>query len=134
MIKGVEVYSRFLYLKLLLLFLLIFNYPGYSQLSHQGNAYTEFDIDRKHDERYFENWTSFSLSYQNWRVGVQYELHLPPVPYSLDTVGQGIYQRFIEYQNERLHTRVGNFYTIPRVVLGVLLFLPLSGHEEKMNI
>lgn len=85
---------------------------GNAQLTYLGNNYLEYSVDEKNDQRYFENWTEFSLSYQNWRAGVQYEIHLPPQPFSLDTAGQGIYQRYLEYRSGDLNMRVGNFYGI----------------------
>lgn len=101
-----------IFLFLIFLFSIIFPDAGNCQLRHLGNNYLEYSIDREHDSRYFEDWTEFSLSYQNWRLGVQYEIHLPPQPFSQDTSGQGIYQRYLEYRTGDLNVRVGNFYSI----------------------
>jgi hypothetical protein len=96
----------------LVLFILNLDISLIAQLSHQGNNYLEYSIDTKNDERYFEDWLDFSLQYKNWRAGIRYEIHLPPQPFSLDTVGQGIYQRFIEYSYKNFFSRLGNFYTM----------------------
>jgi len=96
----------------ILFLLVVLSEKGNSQLKYLGNNYLEYSVDDKTDRRFFENWTEFSLSYQNWRLGFQYEIHLPPQPFSLDTAGQGIYQRYLEYHTGDLNVRVGNFYTI----------------------
>jgi len=97
---------------LFILFLIHLDFVLLAQISHQGNNYLEYSIDTKNDERYFEDWLDFSLQYRNWRAGIRYEFHLPPQPFSLDTVGQGIYQRFIEYSYKNFTSRLGNFYTM----------------------
>ena len=66
-----EISSIKLLLPLVLLFFLL--EKGNSQLKYLGNNYLEYSVDKKTDERYFEDWTEFSLSYQNWRLGIQYE-------------------------------------------------------------
>ncbi|MFZ0390105.1 MAG: DUF6029 family protein, partial [Calditrichia bacterium] len=81
-------------------------------LEFDGNTYLEYSIDRLSDKQYFEDWTDLLLRYKNWRLGVRYEAHLPPQPYSQDTSGHGISQRFIEYHRDHLNITAGNFYTL----------------------
>ncbi len=83
-----------------------------AQLQLDGNNFLEYSQDLEIDTVYFENWTDISLSYANWRIGARYEFHLPPQPYSRDSVGQGISQRFLEYQKNSLSVTVGNFYSL----------------------
>lgn len=83
-----------------------------SQVELFGNNYLEFSVDRKQDQRYFEDWTEVYLSYQNWRIAARYEMHLPPQAFSQDSAGQGIYQRFLEYRTGNLEITAGNFYTM----------------------
>lgn len=104
--------TEFLSIVFIFLLIVVFSNRGECQLKYYGNNYLEYSVDDKHEARYFEDWTEFSLSYQNWRLGVQYEMHLPPQPFSLDTAGQGIYQRYLEYNSGDLNVRVGNFYSI----------------------
>jgi hypothetical protein len=84
----------------------------FAQFIIQGNGYLEYSRDTDLDTVYFEDWTDIDLVYKNWRLGARYEFHLPPQPYSLDTVGQGITQRFLEYRKEQLTMTVGNFYSL----------------------
>jgi hypothetical protein len=42
----------------------------------------------------------------------RYEFHLPPQPFSQDSIGQGISQRFLEYKKGDLSLIVGNSYSI----------------------
>ena len=95
-----------------LLFLLTTANISYGQIQMYGNNYLEYSFDSNIDTSYFENWTDLSLSYQNWRIGGRYEFHLPPQAFSQDTVGQGISQRFLEYQAKNLTFTVGNFYSL----------------------
>lgn len=86
--------------------------PAAAQIEFQGNNYLEYAVDRQTDNRYFENWTDAFLSSGNWRLGIRYEFHLPPQPFSQDTVGQGISQRFLEYKRGGLTVTLGNFYSL----------------------
>ena len=86
--------------------------PAGAQISFQGNNYLEYSINRKLDENFFENWTDLFMQWKNWRTGVRYEFHLPPQPFSQDTVGQGIAQRFLEYRQKEFSFTLGNFYTL----------------------
>ncbi|MBL7075063.1 hypothetical protein ISS37_07485 [candidate division KSB1 bacterium] len=85
---------------------------GLAQIELQGNNYLEYSLDRKTDEKYFEDWTDVYLKHQNWRIGLRYEFHLPPQPYSQDTIGQGVSQRFVEYHTKNLAVTIGNYYSL----------------------
>ena len=63
-------------------------------------------------ERYFENWLELYAYYRHFRVMVRWEAHRPPQIFSPDTFGQGIYQRYIEFQNNHWQITLGNFYTL----------------------
>ncbi len=108
--------SRNLWISSLFLFficLMMFSAPRvFAQIDFQGNGYLEYSHDTDLDTVYFEDWTDIYLGYKNWRIGARYEFHLPPQPYSLDTAGQGISQRFLEYRKDQLIVTVGNFYSL----------------------
>ena len=91
---------------------LVFQNSAFGQIQFYGNNFLEYSFDSEIDTSYFENWTDISLGYKNWRIGVRYEFHLPPQAYSQDSVGQGISQRFLEYQAKDLAFTVGNFYSL----------------------
>jgi hypothetical protein len=86
--------------------------PLPAQIEFSGNNYLEYSNDVKLDTVYFEDWTDISLGYKNWRIGARYEFHLPPQPYSRDSVGQGVSQRFLQYKKDRLTFTIGNFYSL----------------------
>lgn len=83
-----------------------------AQLQIQGQQHTEYSVDQQNDDRYFESWTHFVLTHENWRLGFRYEIHTPPQPFSQQTPGQGFYQRFIEYRKNNLTITAGNFYSM----------------------
>lgn len=85
---------------------------NFHQVQIQGNSYLEYASDRVTDNDYFEDWTEVYLSYKNWRVGLRYEAHLPPQPFSQDTSGHGLSQRFLEYRRGNLTVTLGNFYSL----------------------
>lgn len=85
---------------------------GLAQIQFSGNNYTQYSVDQLNRDQYFENWTEVNLNYQRWRVGFRYEMHLPAQPFSQDTSGQGIYQKFLEYRGKNLTITAGNFYTM----------------------
>jgi hypothetical protein len=116
-------------------------------LQLSGNGYLEYSIDRETEENYFENWTDIYLGYQDWRLGARHEFHLPPQPYSRDSTGQGVSQRYLEYRRENLIFTVGNFYTLFGKGLVLRLFdnrvlrwdsnldgVRLSYYHSKVNI
>ena len=94
------------------LYLVLWIFPLQAQIELSGNNYLEYSNDVDLDTVYFEDWTDLSLGYKNWRLGVRYEFHLPPQPYSQDSVGQGISQRFLEYKKDGLTFTIGNFYSL----------------------
>ncbi len=96
----------------LLLVLSLIKTDLFAQLQLQGNNFLEYSVDRETDNKYFEDWTDIYMNYQNWRLGARYEMHLPPQLYSLDTTGQGISQRFMEYRKDNLVVTLGNFYSL----------------------
>lgn len=85
---------------------------SFGQIDFFADNYLELSVDERTDQRYFENWTDFVVQYGDWRLGARYEFHLPSQSFSLDTTGQGISQRYLEYRTGDLNLRVGNFYTI----------------------
>ncbi len=96
----------------ILAFVLALAGVAFSQIKFEGNSYLEFSSDRETHREYFEDWTDIYLSRGNWRLGLRYELHLPPQLYSQDTTGQGISQRFLEYRKGNLTMTLGNFYSL----------------------
>jgi hypothetical protein len=75
-----------------------------------GTTHLEFSQDTDINERYLENWSTLLANYGAWEIALRYEMHLPPLPYSPDTVGQGIYQRRAVYRAEQWQLTAGNFY------------------------
>ncbi len=75
-----------------------------------GTTHLEFSQDTEKNENYMENWSTLLANYGAWELGLRYEMHLPPQPYSPDTSGQGIYQRRAVYRAERWQLTAGNFY------------------------
>jgi len=98
-----------------IIFILFFQLPmvdSFSQLTYQGNNYLEWSIDRENDKQYFEDWAEFFLGYKDFRAGLRFEAHEPPQPYSPDTTGYGIAQRFLEYRKSYFTATLGNYYTL----------------------
>ncbi len=83
-----------------------------AQIQWNGQQYTEYSIDRRHDQRFFESWTDVAIKYDRWRLGLRYEIHTPPQLFSQQDEGQGIYQRFLEYRNGGLTMTMGNYYAM----------------------
>ncbi len=82
------------------------------QLQIAGSQQLEYSVDKKNNDRYFENWTQALLNYQSWRIGLRYEIHTPPQPFSQQKPGQGLFQRYIEYRRDGLTVTAGNYYAI----------------------
>lgn len=101
---------RFLILSVLFFLCVAVSLPA--QINFSGNNYLEYAYDTDIDTVYFENWADISLGYKQLRLGARYEFHLPPQPYSQDSVGQGISQRFLEYKKDKLILTLGNFYSL----------------------
>ncbi len=76
------------------------------------SVYGVYSNDRQGGDSYFENWTRLDLSHERVRAGLQFEAHTPPLPYSQDTSGMGLYQRYIRYGGERFQLTLGNFYSM----------------------
>lgn len=82
------------------------------QWQFQGQQHTEYAVDRQKDSIYFESWTHFSASYDAWRIGLRYEIHDPPQPFSAQKRESRIAQSFVEYRKNGLTITAGNFYGI----------------------
>ena len=103
---------RLLYGIIFILFFQLSVVDSFSQLTYQGNNYLEWSIDRENDKQYFEDWAEFFLGYKDFRAGLRFEAHEPPQPYSPDTTGYGIAQRFLEYRKSYFTATLGNYYTL----------------------
>lgn len=81
---------------------------------HQFNfiTYNLLSVNNNTNKAYFENWTELDYSYKKFQLGLQMEAHDPPVPYSADTSGYGLYQRYVGYNGDNFQVTVGNFYTM----------------------
>jgi hypothetical protein len=91
---------------------LLFLSFAFSQIQLYGNGHLEYSLDTENDKNYFEDWTDVYLAYDKWRLGARYEFHLPPHPFSRDSIGQGLSQRFLEYRKGDLYLLIGNSYSI----------------------
>jgi len=97
--------------KLLLLLLILFS-VSFAEFRYNGNSYTILSSDNHTDDTYFENWTKLDFSYNKFRAGFQVESHNPPLSFSQDTVGYGLYQRYLNYSSNNIQITIGNFYTM----------------------
>ncbi len=91
---------------------LFFSSLLYSQVRFAGNTYNIIAADKNTEKTYFENWTDFDFIYKKFQIGLRFEAHKPPLPYSLDTTGYGISQRYLNYFSDNFQVTVGNFYTM----------------------
>lgn len=64
------------------------------------------------EERYFEQLFELQLRRGPWSAGFAYEEFNPAKPQSLMDEDEGIWQRFISYQSDRVTVRAGTFHTL----------------------
>ncbi len=93
-----------------LIFLLVLSSLLYADFQYNGNSYNIISADQHTDDTYFENWTKLDFRYKQVSAGLQVEAHKPPLPYSMDTTGYGLYQRYLKYSGDHFQITVGNFY------------------------
>ena len=82
---------------------------GQGQLN--GSWYLESGYQTDKHENYFEQGLDVNFRNGNWLVGAKFEQFDPAKPQSLMNEDQGLWHKYVSYKSEKLHVRLGSFYT-----------------------
>jgi len=77
--------------------------PGRLQLANRWVSASE----KEKSDLTLNNWLDADYRYKNWTAGLRFEIHQP---HNAAVYNDNLTQRYLEYQNDWLKIRAGNFY------------------------